>query len=92
MSNTDWDSVTVIGKRQQSAKSTKTASALNSASRSGTSIISEKKQGLNQKKGSEGSRIAKVDRMTDVYILIGRNIRNPANRQISRSRNHGRTP
>ena len=65
-SNTDWDSVTIIGKKATTSKQAKSSTALNSAARSGTGIISEKKTGLNQKKTNEGSRIAKVDRMTDV--------------------------
>ena len=65
-SNTDWDTVTVIGKKNPNARAAKSSAALNSAGRSGAGIISEKKTGLNQKKTTEGSRIAKVDRMTDV--------------------------
>lgn len=65
----DWDSVTIIGKRPQTGKSLKSASSLNQAARSGGSIISEKKQNINANAKTEGSKIAKVDRMTDEGVF-----------------------
>ncbi|KAI8893806.1 hypothetical protein BC833DRAFT_607137 [Globomyces pollinis-pini] len=61
-----WDDVTIIGKRPQSGKTLKSQDALNQAKRTGGSIVSEKKSNINtQAKGTEGSKIAKVDRNTD---------------------------
>ena len=65
----DWDSVTIIGKRPQTGKSLKTSASLNQASRNGGSIISEKKQNINTTTKTEGSKIAKVDRMTDEGVF-----------------------
>jgi hypothetical protein len=65
----DWDKVTVIGKRQTTQKQLKSTFALNQASRSGGQIISEKKTGLNQARGTEGSKIAKQDRLTDEGVF-----------------------
>jgi hypothetical protein len=65
----DWDKVTIIGKRAHTGKQLKSQDALNAASRSGGTIISEKKTGLNTNlKSTEGSKIAKADRDTDVRI------------------------
>jgi Multiprotein bridging factor 1 len=65
----DWDKVTVIGKRQTTQKQLKSTSALNQASRQGGQIISEKKTGLNQSRTTEGSKIAKQDRLTDEGVF-----------------------
>lgn len=75
----DWDSATVIGKRQATGKSLKTQAALTAAARAGGNIISEKKTGINQhSKGTEGSKIAKVDRETDEGVFevskVGMNV------------------
>ena len=48
----DWDSVTVIGKRATTNKQLKSTSAINQASRQGGQIVSEKKTGLNQARSS----------------------------------------
>merc|ERR1719354_933947 len=65
----DWDQVTIIGKRQTTGKQLKSTSALNQASRQGGSIISEKKTGINATHKSEGSKIAKADRLTDEGVF-----------------------
>ena len=65
----DWDKVTIIGKRATTGKQLKSQDAINAASRSGGTIISEKKSGINSNvKGTEGSKIAKADRDTDVSL------------------------
>jgi putative transcription factor len=61
----DWDSVTIISKRAQSQKTLKSKDALNQAHRTGIQIVSEKKSAINPTTKPEGSKISKVDRMTD---------------------------
>jgi putative transcription factor len=65
----DWDSVTVISKRPQSTKTLKSKDAITQAQRSGGQIVSEKKTGINPTSKTEGSKIAKVDRMTDEGVF-----------------------
>lgn len=66
----DWNTVTMIGKRANTGKQLKTQAALNNAARTGGSIISEKKTGLNTNfKTNEGSKIAKADRDTDEGVF-----------------------
>jgi putative transcription factor len=65
----DWDAVTIISKRTTSQKTLKSKDAINQAARQGGSIVSEKKSNLNQNVKQEGSKIAKVDRLTDEGIF-----------------------
>lgn len=65
----DWDSVTVIRKRPETGKNLKTEEALRNAQRTGGSIVSERKQGLNQNTAVEGSKMAKIDRENEVCQL-----------------------
>ncbi|KAH6560495.1 hypothetical protein BASA61_010248 [Batrachochytrium salamandrivorans] len=68
MSSMGWDDVTVIRKRPETGKSLRTADALTSAQRSGGTISSEKKVGINQNhKGVEASKAAKIDRETEDF-------------------------
>jgi putative transcription factor len=67
--SSDWDSVTIISKRPQSTKTLKSKDALTQAQRNGGAILSEKKQHINPHTKTEGSKIAKVDRMTDEGVF-----------------------
>ncbi|KAI9599176.1 transcriptional coactivator, multi protein bridging factor Mbf1 [Syncephalis fuscata] len=59
----DWDDVTVLRKRQDVARATKGAGALNQARRTGAVVATERKfTGATNKKGSdEHQRLAKID-------------------------------
>lgn len=70
--SSDWDSVTIIKKRPTTQKSLKSTSSINQALRSGGTVVSEKKTGLNAATTTIGSKIAKVDRQTDVIIHLYR--------------------
>jgi len=68
--NTDWDSVTIIRKKQPRTNTVKTQAQLNAAAREGAIVGTQKKLnvqlgGLNRGKGNtEGQRAAKIDRDT----------------------------
>lgn len=67
----EWDNVTVIGKsRGPSTRATvaRTNGAINSAVRSGTVVSVDKKYGAggNRSAGTEGQKLAKVDRDNEV--------------------------
>ncbi|RKP05723.1 multi protein bridging factor 1-domain-containing protein [Thamnocephalis sphaerospora] len=78
----DWDSVTVLRKQQDTARTTKSQSVLNAARRSGAVVGTEKKfTGSANKHGSdEHQRLAKIDNDEDIYkvqtvsISVGRAI------------------
>ncbi|KAI8924339.1 multi protein bridging factor 1-domain-containing protein [Entophlyctis helioformis] len=68
MSNVGWDDVTVIRKRPDTGKALRTTEALTAAQRSGGTISSEKKTGLNQNHvGVDASKAAKIDRETEDF-------------------------
>ncbi|KAG7699147.1 hypothetical protein KL930_002066 [Ogataea haglerorum] len=69
----DWDSVTVIGRKARIGGSgpkervVKTESQLNAARRSGAVVAVEKKyRGANAKGDPEGQRLTKIDRTDDI--------------------------
>ena len=67
MSSMGWDEVTVVRKRPETNKTLKSTAALTAVQRSGGSIVSEKKSGINQNhKGMDASKAAKIDRETEV--------------------------
>ncbi|KAK9476267.1 multi protein bridging factor 1-domain-containing protein [Lipomyces japonicus] len=66
----DWDSVTVIGQKAnaRSAAATRSNSELNAARRNGTVVSTDKKYGAggNKISGTEGQRLAKIDRENEI--------------------------
>ncbi|KAI9228752.1 MAG: putative multi-protein binding factor 1 [Piptocephalis tieghemiana] len=67
--NDDWDSVTVLKKRQDHARAARTAGELNAARRAGAIVDTGKKYsgGKNASgHGTDGQLIAKVDRTDDI--------------------------
>lgn len=72
-SNTDWDSVTVIGKNVRRGNAgpkptvARTQGQINAARRMGAVVATEKKYGTaNKHAGTEGQRLAKIDRENEV--------------------------
>ncbi|KAJ7349329.1 ylMBF1 [Mycena olivaceomarginata] len=69
MTDLDWDSKTVIGKRSAVAKVTKKESDLNGARRTGSVVGTDKKVtagGNKAHQGTDHQRIAKLDRENEV--------------------------
>ncbi|KAF7311621.1 MBF1-domain-containing protein [Mycena kentingensis (nom. inval.)] len=69
MTDVDWDSKTVIGKRSQTAKVTRNAGDLNAARRAGAVVGTDKKVAAGGNKahaGTDHQRIAKLDRDNEV--------------------------
>ncbi|EJD53245.1 ylMBF1 [Auricularia subglabra TFB-10046 SS5] len=71
MSNVDWDSKTVIGKKSKAPAVTRTESELNSARRAGLVVSTDKKTSVANKShaaagGPDHQRIAKLDRENEV--------------------------
>ncbi|ODV96848.1 hypothetical protein PACTADRAFT_48656 [Pachysolen tannophilus NRRL Y-2460] len=73
LSNTDWDTVTVIGSKARIGGSgprqnvSKSQGALNAARRSGNVVSTEKKYNTGNSKGDpEGQKLAKIDRENEV--------------------------
>ncbi|KAK9313337.1 multi protein bridging factor 1-domain-containing protein [Lipomyces starkeyi] len=70
MGDQDWDSVTVIGQKANSRHSNtaRSNSEINAARRSGGVVSTDKKYGagLNKALGTEGQRLAKIDRENEV--------------------------
>ncbi|KAL2916054.1 multiprotein-bridging factor 1 [Polyrhizophydium stewartii] len=68
MSNVGWDDVTVIRKRPETGKTLRSAEALTAAQRSGGTIASQKKTGINQNvKGIDAGKAAKIDNETETF-------------------------
>ncbi|ORX78386.1 MBF1-domain-containing protein [Anaeromyces robustus] len=89
--NTDWDSVTVIRKKQARTNTLKTKAQLNAASREGAIVSTEKKLnvalgGLNKGKSTEGQRAAKIDRDTGENGFHINTVSNDVSRIIQRAR------
>ncbi|KAK9361435.1 multi protein bridging factor 1-domain-containing protein [Lipomyces starkeyi] len=70
MGDQDWDSVTVIGQKANSRHSNtaRSNSEINAARRSGGVVSTDKKYGAGSNKalGTEGQRLAKIDRENEV--------------------------
>ncbi|KAK6462811.1 multi protein bridging factor 1-domain-containing protein [Scheffersomyces coipomensis] len=76
MSNSDWDSVTIIGSKARIGGGgpretvAKTSSQLNAARRAGAVIGTEKKYGsTNTRSNPEGQRLTKLDDIDDVVAV-----------------------
>ncbi|GMM34035.1 multiprotein-bridging factor 1 [Saccharomycopsis crataegensis] len=72
-SNTEWDSVTVVGKNVRRGPSgpkqtvARTQGQINAARRTGGVVSTEKKYGsANRSNGTEGQRLTKIDRENEV--------------------------